>query len=72
MITNGSKGISRHIVRADSFQGPLSTSELEEKIPKPESMVLVMGVTGAGKSHLVNIMVGYNAAEVGETLEPCK
>lgn len=30
-----------------------------------------MGVTGAGKSHLVNTLLGREEVEVGQTLEPC-
>jgi predicted GTPase len=34
-------------------------------------MIMVMGVTGAGKSYLVNKLLGGEEVEVGQTLEPC-
>ncbi|KAI5814569.1 P-loop containing nucleoside triphosphate hydrolase protein, partial [Pyronema omphalodes] len=58
------------VSRADTLQKSGITAE--ENLPKPDSMVLVMGTTGAGKSHLVNTMMGYDAVEVSERLEPCK
>jgi len=34
-------------------------------------MIVVMGVTGAGKSYLINKLAGRQATREGETLEPC-
>jgi predicted GTPase len=36
------------------------------------SMVVIMGVTGAGKSHFINRLAGKQAVEEGASLDPCK
>jgi predicted GTPase len=34
-------------------------------------MIVVMGVTGAGKSYFINSLAGRPVVEVGNTLDPC-
>ena len=36
------------------------------------SMILVMGVTGAGKSYFINQLAGGNIVETGGDLNSCK
>jgi predicted GTPase len=36
------------------------------------SMILVMGVTGAGKSYFINQLAGREAVKEGDSLDPCK
>jgi len=36
------------------------------------SMIVVMGVTGAGKSYFVNQLAGKSVVEEGADLDPCK
>ena len=38
---------------------------------KDISMLVVMGVTGAGKSHFINQLAGVNITEEGQTLKAC-
>lgn len=35
-------------------------------------MIVVMGVTGAGKSYLINKLAGRAIVDEGATLDPCK
>jgi predicted GTPase len=44
------------------------------ELPSEESvnMVIVMGVTGAGKSHLVNKLAGEQVVKEGDSLNSCK
>ena len=34
-------------------------------------MILVMGVTGAGKSYFINKLAGADIVKTGSTLDPC-
>lgn len=36
------------------------------------SMIVVMGVTGAGKSHFINQLAGKEVVKEGSTLDSCK
>lgn len=36
------------------------------------SMILVMGVTGSGKSYFINKLAGGNVVETGDDLHSCK
>lgn len=36
------------------------------------SMILVMGVTGAGKSYFINKLVGREAVREGDKLDSCE
>lgn len=36
------------------------------------NMILVMGVTGAGKSYFINKVAGTNATETGDRLSACE
>lgn len=35
-------------------------------------MIVVMGVTGAGKSYFINKLTGQNAVQEGESLDSCE
>lgn len=35
-------------------------------------MIVVMGVTGSGKSHFINQLAGRNVVQEGEDLNSCK
>lgn len=45
-----------------------TVTEMDETL----SMVVVMGVTGAGKSYLINKLAGKQVAKEGATLDPCR
>jgi ABC-type uncharacterized transport system ATPase component len=44
---------------------------MEEKYDAP-SMVVVMGVTGAGKSYFINQLAGKQVVQEGSYLDSCK
>lgn len=43
-----------------------------KKNGEEESMIVVMGVTGAGKSYFINQLAGKEVVKEGPDLESCK
>ena len=41
-------------------------------VKRDEEMILVMGVTGAGKSYFINQLAGKKLVQEGPDLESCK
>ena len=41
-------------------------------VKRDEAMILVMGVTGAGKSYFINQLAGKKLVQEGPDLESCK
>lgn len=42
------------------MRGPIDTSEYRRALEGIDSMIMVMGETGTGKSHFINTLAGNN------------
>ena len=57
--------------RPDNNRAKRTSVKMEEKYDAP-SMVVVMGVTGAGKSYFINQLAGKQVVQEGSYLDSCK
>ena len=57
---------------ADTPPSPWELEDIDYKtLMEDEIVIAVMGVTGAGKSHLIRQVTGLNEIAVGDGLESC-
>jgi ABC-type uncharacterized transport system ATPase component len=59
------------MTKPDNSRAKRTLVKMEEKYDAP-SMVVVMGVTGAGKSYFINQLAGKEVVQEGSYLDSCK